>query len=683
MSAKRRVAIPLACAGFLGAFGLALVLSHSHASARKPLTYSHLANIQKRIISSTLLSAIGPRTRTAKPRFVGGDDEGGGPDGAPFTPPKSFELRHRGQTGAGNYFPTSQGQCSSNLGANVKVNQNCLNVSDPDLQGRGQANNETSIAQDPNEHASHRRQRQQLHPRRRDVRRALLARRRQELGGLHGARTASREAILSDSPRQYWQAGGDTSVAWDTRGNAYLSCQLFNRGTVASPNPDQSSAFVIFRSTQNDGASWNFPGRYTTVFNDTAGTGDGARGQGADDRRQQRAQPVPRPHLRHAGPSSRPTARPTSTRSTPTTTARRSATRSLVSKDSAGLHEHLRPRDSQRHLQREPVLGSVRRPRRQPVRRLRQLQQPAAPAASDNHYQVLLAKSTDGGQTFSSPVKVSDYYDLPDCDTYQGDGADPVRACVPEKGSSTVSVFRATNYPSGQVDPTNRQARDGHVRLVHQQGLQRDQRVRAGRLRRRRRPDSTPASRRRVRATTRSCWRVQQRWVVVRQLDRHDAFDPRNETVVNQSRGQNGTDQFWQWSAFTQQGPAGRRLLRPPVRPRRDQRVVGLQPVRQPGPVELRPGPRHVELDAGADAVRGPERAASSTATTSGWPRSTRHTRSGRTRGRRTCSCVRAAPRRASRRPCAGRRSTTARPRTTRRASPTTVSVPSSGGHGH
>ena len=61
-------------------------------------------------------------------------------------------------------------------------------------------------------------------------------------------------------------------MAWDTRGNAYLSCQLFNRGTVASPNPDQSSSFVVFRSTQNDGASWNFPGRYTTVLFDPTGT---------------------------------------------------------------------------------------------------------------------------------------------------------------------------------------------------------------------------------------------------------------------------------------------------------------------------------------------------------------------------------------------------------------------------
>src|SRR5262249_20966639 len=82
--------------------------------------------------------------------------------------------------------------------------------------------------------------------------------------------------------------------------------------------------------------------------------------------------------------------------------------------------------------------------------------QPPSSSDPDYHYQVLLSKSTDGGQTFSSPVKVSTYYDLPNCDTYQGDGADPGRSCVPEKGSSNISVFRATNYPSGQVDPTNR-----------------------------------------------------------------------------------------------------------------------------------------------------------------------------------------------------------------------------------
>ena len=63
-------------------------------------------------------------------------------------------------------------------------------------------------------------------------------------------------------------------MAWDTRGNAYESCQLFNRGTAASPNPDQSSSFVVFRATQNNGASWNFPGRYSMVHFDTAGAAD-------------------------------------------------------------------------------------------------------------------------------------------------------------------------------------------------------------------------------------------------------------------------------------------------------------------------------------------------------------------------------------------------------------------------
>src|SRR4029079_11756497 len=59
--------------------------------------------------------------------------------------------------------------------------------------------------------------------------------------------------------RQYWQGGGDTSVAWDSRGNAYLSCQLFLRGAGTSPNPDQSSAFYVYRSTGSNGASSHVP----------------------------------------------------------------------------------------------------------------------------------------------------------------------------------------------------------------------------------------------------------------------------------------------------------------------------------------------------------------------------------------------------------------------------------------
>ena len=60
---------------------------------------------------------------------------------------------------------------------------------------------------------------------------------------------------------------------------------------------------------------------------------------------------------------------------------------------------------------------------------------------------MLIVKSTDGGNTFSSPVKVTNFYDLPDCFTYTGESA--FRACVPTAPATHRSVFRAENYPSG------------------------------------------------------------------------------------------------------------------------------------------------------------------------------------------------------------------------------------------
>src|SRR2546421_1447776 len=49
-----------------------------------------------------------------------------------------------------SYFPRGSDSCPVNQSSNIKVNQNCLNLTDPDLQGRGQAQNEESIAADPN-----------------------------------------------------------------------------------------------------------------------------------------------------------------------------------------------------------------------------------------------------------------------------------------------------------------------------------------------------------------------------------------------------------------------------------------------------------------------------------------------------------------------------------------------------
>jgi len=86
----------------------------------------------------------------------------------------------------------------------------------------------------------------------------------------------------------------------------------------------------------------------------------------------------------------------------------------------------------------------------------------ATSGGGDNHSQVLLAKSTDGGATFSAPVKVGRLQrSMPDCAGLPGRRRRG-RACVPEKGATAASIFRASNYPYGAVDPRV----PGHCRRV-------------------------------------------------------------------------------------------------------------------------------------------------------------------------------------------------------------------------
>ena len=63
-------------------------------------------------------------------------------------------------------------------------------------------------------------------------------------------------------------------MAWDTRGNAYYTCLEFKRGAGVTEDPDQSSAFYLYRSTGTNGASWNFTGRPVAEHNDVAGAGN-------------------------------------------------------------------------------------------------------------------------------------------------------------------------------------------------------------------------------------------------------------------------------------------------------------------------------------------------------------------------------------------------------------------------
>ncbi|HEY1567535.1 MAG TPA: sialidase family protein [Solirubrobacteraceae bacterium] len=545
----RRVALTMALAGVVGAVCV-LLLSQAPANARRPLSYGRLNKIQRRIISETLATALNPASagQGRRPHIApgGGDpDQGAGPDGAPFTPPKSFASAQGGAGAIGNFFPGGQGQCSTRLGSDVKVNQNCLNLTDASLQGRGQANNEESISQNPMDTGN------------------LVASdnnyvRGDGTCGAHfstdGGRTWADSTVpnnFTTGPgtfaREYWQAGGDTSVAWDTRGNAYMSCQLFNRGTAASPNPDESSAFTIFRSTQNDGASWNFPGRYTTVFFDTAGTSgvleDKALMTADDNVKSPFRDRIYVTWTEFAADGSAYIYEVHSSDFGETF-----SNRVLVSKTSPLCTNTFGFGTAQGTCNENQFSDPFVGPDGALYVAYNNFNDQAT-SGTNNNFQVLLSKSTDGGQTFSSPVSVSNYYDLPDCDTYQGDGADPGRACVPEKGSSTISDFRATNYPSGQVDPRD----PSKVTVAFGSYINPESNESNG---------CTPTGFSDAGNPTYNGVKTAGGCAnkVMLAVSRNGATsfatpsDPRHGVVVTQSPAQAKTDQFWQWSAFTNSG---------------------------------------------------------------------------------------------------------------------------------
>jgi hypothetical protein len=375
-----------------------------------------------------------------------------------------FEFKF--DTGAGSHesgtdqHSSNLKGCLGNIENNIKVNQNCLNITDASLQGRAQAENETSIAQD------------QVQPEH------LISSYNDYRRGDSGCYTASsidgghswtdstppmgftRGTKFGGVARQYWQAGGDTSVAWDTRGNAYLSCQVFMRGSPPTNNHDLSSAFYVFRSTGNFGASWNFPGRPVAESSDVAGAGNAFL-----DKQLMTID-------NHVGSPFRD---------------RIYVSWTTFDTDGTAYIYEAYSKDYAEHFS-APVLVSHSSPlcaydySDQGVSPTHgpcdenQFSQPftgsdgalyvgfnnfnnaeagaAVHGGADNRNHVLLAKSTDGGATFGPLVNVGDYFDLPDCATYQS-GADPGRACVPEKASSTRSIFRATNYSSGAVSPGN------------------------------------------------------------------------------------------------------------------------------------------------------------------------------------------------------------------------------------
>ncbi|MBV8526905.1 MAG: exo-alpha-sialidase, partial [Candidatus Dormibacteraeota bacterium] len=402
-----------------------------------------------------------------------------------------------------NYAPSGEAnQCPGTLDGNVKVDQGCLNISAANYQGRAQAHNETAIAANP------------LNPDQ-----LLAASNDYKLGdGVDGGTEYSSDggkswqnsevpleftagsdfgsafannqcSALNPNPnpasRMYWQGGGDPSVAWDSRGNAYFAGLHFNRGSPplgVSDNPDYSSGVYVYRSTANGGASWSFPGTAAvTCFQPVTPQ---ATGTPLEDK----------PYMAIDDTTSSPfrdriyltwtlfaadgTAYIYEAHSS--NYARSFSAPVLVSKNSSLCPNNYTAfgvtpesgNNCDENQFSQPIVGSDGSLY---VAFANMNTTTATATTGDNKSQILLAKSTDGGATFGAPVQVGFYYDLPDCGTYQG-GQDEFRACVPEQGTQQESVFRAANYPAGAADPQHA----GRIEITYGSYINRDSNEKTG-----------------------------------------------------------------------------------------------------------------------------------------------------------------------------------------------------------
>ena len=423
MSVLLSLSILVAIAGSFVFFGW--TAPSTHTVLARGLAYSQLSPLQKRLLSgllSTEYRSLSQRTATTN------------------------------TTTRSNYSPTGDDGCPQSLGNNIRVNSNCLNLSDLNQQGRAQAQAEPTIAED-SFHPGH------LIAGTNDYRTgdSQCYSEFSRDGGATWTEVAipvgfSNGANFGGVDREYWEASGNTSVAWDTKGNAYLNCEAFMRGPGTTNNPDLSSAFYVFRSTGNGGASWDFMGgpAVETSTQDPAViedkpymTVDNHVGSPFQDRVY-----VAWTHFSadgsvyiqesHSSDYGKTFSKPVIV-----------STSSPLCVNTFGAGTPFGPCNGNEFAQ----------PFTAPDGTLYVVYDnfnAGSNFSGDNHFQVFLSKSTDGGNSFSAPVLVGTYNEFPDCPPSQG-GQNPGEegTCLPEKGTTQNAVFRTTNYPVGAIDPTN------------------------------------------------------------------------------------------------------------------------------------------------------------------------------------------------------------------------------------
>ena len=407
-------------------------------SARATSWYEQLPTIQKRILSGFASYEIGPNVGFPPRTSSGGDEEEGGDEVEVTTTPL-----------------LKRATCPQDIGKNIVVNQNCLNLADADLQGRSRHRTRPRSrpirSNPPHVVASYN-----------DYRRGdgTAASSYSLNGGSDWSRLDRRRTASPAAPRSAASPAstGRPAATPRSRGTPRAMRTWSARCSCAAPrdsnNPDQSSAIYVFRSTGNDGASWNFPGSPVAEYNDFDG---------------RPAPPPDKPYMtvdNHVGSPFQDRVYVTWTFFDADGTgyiygaysddygadasARRwsSSTTSRLCANNYGLPTpHGNCNENQFS---DPFVG--------PDGALYVVYANFnnAVTGNENWNQILLTKSTDGGKTFGEPVLVTKYYDLPDCSTYQGHQTRAAPA-YRRRAASMNSVFRATNFASaGAVNPTTR-----------------------------------------------------------------------------------------------------------------------------------------------------------------------------------------------------------------------------------
>lgn len=345
--------------------------------------------------------------------------------------------------------PSSKGAagCTDTDGSNVRVDIDCTNIGDAALLGRGQQQSSAAVAANPRNPAN-------IIATSNDYREgdSRCGADFSTDGGRHWGGSLVPANFTTPgfaTSRHYWDVGGLSSVAFDSSGEAYLVCDVFGRGSAGDDN-DAGTGIIAFRSGDG-GGSWSFPASLIDVRSGATNANNSvnkpwlAVDTGAHSPYRDRLY-VAWVTYNRAG---------TSAEVSFAYSADHGASwhrTGAISGSSAGLCPVTTSAASGHRCDNDQFPEPVVAPDGtvyvvfQNFNTCTELHPECDPAAGDNHDQILLVRSRNGGQSFSAPVKVADYYEFPDCFTYTHQ--DQGLGCLPTAPLSQRSVFEGSNYPS-------------------------------------------------------------------------------------------------------------------------------------------------------------------------------------------------------------------------------------------